>query len=65
MQVYINGEAVTTAAATLAALLKEQGHAKDEVACAINGNFVPRQQHEETALENGLRVEILSPMQGG
>ena len=36
-----------------------------QVAVAVNGSFVPKNQHETTQLQTNDEVEIVSPMQGG
>ncbi|WP_138465951.1 sulfur carrier protein ThiS [Poseidonocella sp. HB161398] len=65
MRIEVNGESVTTGAASLAALLEEQGHDAASVATALDGAFVPRAARGTAALKDGARVEILAPMQGG
>lgn len=65
MRIELNGQAVTTEAATLAALLDEQGFDATSVATALDGEFVPRGARQGVALTDGVKVEVLSPMQGG
>ena len=65
IRVRLNGERVTTATATLAALLDEQGFAGRKVATARNGEFVPERQRAATRLADGDEVEVVSPRQGG
>ncbi|MDE3239767.1 MAG: sulfur carrier protein ThiS [Paracoccaceae bacterium] len=65
MRIDLNGAPVTTTARTLAALLAEHGFDAASVATALNGQFVPRSARDATALEDGVKVEVLSPMQGG
>lgn len=65
MQVELNGTPLTTAAATLSALVAERGLDAASVATAMNGTFVPRHMREDTPLADGAKIEILSPMQGG
>ena len=65
MRIDLNGEALSTEAATLAALLAERGLDAASVATALDGVFVPRGRRAHTPLETGARVEILAPMQGG
>lgn len=65
MHIELNGQPLQTAAATLAALLVERGVNGNGVATALDGRFVPRSQREATALRDGARIEVLSPMQGG
>jgi len=61
----VNGTPVRAAAATLAALIAEQGFAGVKVATALNGAFVPERLRAETLLADGDRIEILSARQGG
>lgn len=61
----VNGASVRAAAATLAALVAEQGFAGLRVATALNGTFVPERLRAETPLADGDRIEILSVRQGG
>ena len=61
----VNGEAVETAARTLAELVAEQGFAEAAVATALNGDFVPRQSRSETKLDADDKIEIVAPRQGG
>jgi sulfur carrier protein len=65
MRIDLNGEPVTTEAATLAALLDERGLPPASVATALDGTFIPRARRETTPLAVGARVEVLAPMQGG
>lgn len=65
MRVEINGESRETAAATLAALLIEQGWPATGIATALNGAFVPAPERAEMPILPGDRVEVLAPMQGG
>ncbi|CAI3936312.1 Sulfur carrier protein ThiS (thiamine biosynthesis) (ThiS) (PDB:1F0Z) [Commensalibacter communis] len=65
MNIYLNGNLLTTSAKTLSELLKEQNIDSTVVAAAMNGDFVPRHVYETTAVTEGSKIEILSPMQGG
>ncbi|WP_353474389.1 sulfur carrier protein ThiS [Salipiger sp. H15] len=65
MRIDLNGESLTTTAPTLATLLAERGFDPASVATALDGAFVPRGLRERTALRDGAKVEVLSPMQGG
>ena len=65
MLIELNGEHITTQAATLAELVTERALQAEAVATALNGAFVPRGMRAGTALEAGMKVEILTPMQGG
>jgi len=61
----VNGTPIRAAAATLTALVAEQGFAGVKVATALNGTFVPERLRTETPLADGDRIEILSVRQGG
>jgi len=65
MHILLNGQATETQAATLAALLHEQQIDRSGVACALNGDFVPRGLYDATQINEGSKIEVLSPMQGG
>ncbi|OWU84304.1 sulfur carrier protein ThiS [Oceanicola sp. 22II-s10i] len=65
MRIELNGTLTETTADTLAALLAEQAFDAASVATAVDGAFVPRGLREGTALRDGAKVEVLSPMQGG
>ncbi|MFV0478648.1 MAG: sulfur carrier protein ThiS [Parahaliea sp.] len=65
MKIELNGATVDTSAQTLTALIVEQGVDPAVVASALNGQFIPRQMRDQTVLDEGARVELLSPMQGG
>lgn len=64
MLITLNGQAVQTAAITLADLVAE--HAPEQaVATARNGRFVPVTAREQTVLGANDAIEMLAPMQGG
>lgn len=65
MKLIVNGEALDSAAATLAALLAELDHEGDWLATAVNSDVVHKANRAEFRLSEGDRIEILSPMQGG
>ena len=65
MQIDLNGQRITTAALTLAALLDERGFDVASVATALDGSFIPRSLRTTTLLTAAAKVEVLSPMQGG
>lgn len=65
MQVSINGTPLTLTATTLDAALIEAGFARNSIATAVNGQFVPAAKRGDTPLSDGDRIEVLSPMQGG
>ncbi|MDX8444884.1 sulfur carrier protein ThiS [Mesorhizobium captivum] len=65
MKLIVNGEALDSAAATLAALLAELDYEGDWLATAVNSDLVHKANRAEFRLNDGDRIEILSPMQGG
>ena len=65
MKLLLNGETITTEAATLDAVLIENGYAEATVATAVNGEFVPATLRATHTLTEGDQIEVLAPMQGG
>ena len=65
MQVELNGKPFETDAATLADLIDAEGFEAPSVATAVDGIFIPRATRSSVSLTEGLRIEVLSPMQGG
>ena len=53
------------AAPTLASMLQLCGYGDATVATAVNGQFVAVRERTATCLQDGDRVEVLAPMQGG
>ncbi|SMR70853.1 sulfur carrier protein [Aliiroseovarius halocynthiae] len=64
MKIVLNGELREVAATTLSALLDECDFT-GRVATAVNEDFIPATLRGSHALQDGDRVEIVSPMQGG
>lgn len=50
---------------TLARFVSEHADEGSAFAVAINDTFVPRSDYEQKILNDGDRVELLIPMQGG
>ena len=65
MQLFVNGEEKQVAAKTLSALLNELDYEGDWLATAVNAELVSESERDDFKLNNGDRIEILSPMQGG
>ncbi|MCU5775325.1 sulfur carrier protein ThiS [Erwiniaceae bacterium BAC15a-03b] len=65
MKIELNGQAMMTGATTLAELLRDQQIDISCVACALNGDFIPRGLYDSSQIAEGCQVEVLSPMQGG
>ena len=65
MKIMVNGEPREIDAATLAAALDELGYGGTVVATALNGEFTPVSRRAAVRIEEGDRLEVLAPMQGG
>lgn len=65
MKIIVNGEAQETGASTLSALLDALGKGEAKVATSVNEGFVPKQLRADHNLNEGDRVEIVAPRQGG
>lgn len=65
MKIIVNGDAFESAAGTLLELLAEQGMSDAKVATAVNETFVPSGLRAAHILQDGDRVEIVAPRQGG
>ena len=65
MQLFVNGEEKNVGAETLSALLNELDYEDDWLATAVNAELVSESEREDFKLNNGDRIEILSPMLGG
>jgi len=66
MDIQLNGDTLAIEPArTIADLLADQGLAGRRVAVEVNGEIVPRGQHEAHVLVAGDRVEIVHALGGG
>jgi sulfur carrier protein len=65
MRIYVNGDQREIEAATLALALSALGYASRKVATAVNGRFVPASARAGTPLDDGDKLEVVAPMQGG
>jgi sulfur carrier protein len=65
MTLIINGEAQDVSAPSLAHLLDVLELDDTVVATAVNGRFVRLADRPATPLNEGDKIEILAPMQGG
>jgi sulfur carrier protein len=65
VKIVVNDCAHELDAATLAAALEALEYRDAVVATAVNGHFVPARLREATPLNEGDRVEIVAPRQGG
>ena len=64
MTIILNGTAIETGPCSLADLLAAQGFS-GRVATAVNEGFVPAALRAGHMLNDGDRVEVVAPMQGG
>ncbi|WP_428375554.1 sulfur carrier protein ThiS [Lichenicoccus sp.] len=65
MRILVNGAPHEVASTTLETVLVELGYTQPRLATALNGDFVPAVRRATQALNDGMRLEIVSPMQGG
>ncbi|HEY0680934.1 MAG TPA: sulfur carrier protein ThiS [Steroidobacter sp.] len=65
MRITLNGDARDIAAANLDQALSELGYTDSFVATAVNGHFVPKAERRNKRLDEGDRIEVVAPMQGG
>ena len=65
MKINVNGEDREVSASNVADALTELGFGDAKVATALNSEFVPAALRASTTVENGDRLEVLAPMQGG
>ena len=66
IDISLNGERTSAEAGTLQTLLLARGYKLETAfACAINNTFVPRPQWPERQLENGDRIDVVTPITGG
>jgi len=65
VNVVVNGEPKALRSEALPDALRELGYTGKHFAVAIDGVFVPRGRYDEVRLRDGVRLEALSPIQGG
>jgi sulfur carrier protein len=65
LQILVNGEAVVTAARTLAELCADLGFGEAKIATALNGTFVAPAERERTTRAPQAEDVIVAPRQGG
>ena len=65
MKLVVNGEMQEVPAGTLAEALQSLDLAEAKVATALNGEFVPARARAATRVNDGDRIEIVAPRQGG
>lgn len=65
MKIYVNGVQTLVESNALEVVLVKLGYQGVTVATAINGDFVPLSQRKNSNIQEGDKLEILAPMQGG
>ena len=65
MTIVLNGEKVEINAVSLKEVLNELGYKDAKIATAVNEEFIPETLRSTIELNDGDRLEILAPMQGG
>ncbi len=65
MRIQVNGRPREVTATTLEALLRELGYEDQKVGTAVNQEFVRDRDRQQTPLQEGDAVEIVTPRQGG
>ncbi len=65
MRIFVNGDPREVEPDTLAVALNALGFGKAKIATAVNGRFVAASLRERTRLNDGDRIEVVAPMQGG
>lgn len=65
MRIFVNGDRLEIAPATLALALTNLGYGGKKVATAVNGRFVPAPARAAIELKDGDQIEVVAPIQGG
>ena len=66
MEISVNGKKETLLEnLSVRALVEQLGYTKKGFAVAINMTFVPIAKYEETIINEGDKIDILAPVQGG
>ena len=65
MKIFLNGMQTQVDHTELEAVLVQLGYQDLTIATAINGDFVPLSQRKHTQINEGDKLEVLAPMQGG
>ena len=63
--VKINGESLELAGKTVAEYLAQTDYDRNRIAIERNGEIVPKASYDETVLEDGDSVEVVSFVGGG
>ena len=65
MRIYVNGDQREVEPGSLAVALTALGYGGKKIATAINGRFVAAGARPAPALNDGDKIEVVAPMQGG
>lgn len=65
MRILVNGAPHVVASTTLETVLVELGYTQPRLATAVDGDFVPATRRASQPVDDGMRLEVVSPMQGG
>jgi sulfur carrier protein len=66
MQLHVNGEKRTLSAVqSIDDVLRELGFDAKKIAVAVDGEFVPRSEYAQRAINDGAHLDIVAPVQGG
>jgi sulfur carrier protein len=65
MKITVNGKSRVVSGRSLPDLLEELGYSGAVVATAVNHEFVPVRARAQRVLDEGDRLEVVAPMQGG
>lgn len=65
MNILLNDKSLQIFSSSLLELLNKRTTRKQSYAVAVNDEFVPRSEYQTIVLNEGDRVELLIPMQGG
>jgi len=65
MNIILNGKNHQSQAATVFELIEELGYVGKRIAVELNGDIVPKSQHETHVLADGDQLEIVVAVGGG
>ena len=65
MKITLNGVEREISENMLDRALRELGYIDGAIATAVNGEFIPKRKRLDIALQEGDRIEVVAPMQGG
>ncbi len=63
--IYVNGEPVAADGKTVAGFVSDSGYDPQRIAVEKNGLIVPKRLYNETYLEDGDHIEVVSFVGGG